>query len=213
MQTQKIEPWLAWKRLCEDLNLDVAAMQIGFQEIARHYGESHRKYHTLAHIVACLQEFEAVRSECDDPLGVELAIWFHDLFYETRRKDNENRSADRVHVLIEPRGWAMNHVLTADVCIRATKHAVTPNEHDAQIMVDVDLSILGQPWHVYETYTQQIRVEYKHVPSLLFISTRRKVMQSFLDRPQIFSTANFHARYEAQARANIARELTTLKLF
>jgi len=33
MQTRKIDPWLAWKRLCEDLNLDVAAMQIGFQEI------------------------------------------------------------------------------------------------------------------------------------------------------------------------------------
>lgn len=213
MQTHKIVPWLAWKRLCEDLNQDAAAMQIGFQEIARRYGEPHRKYHTLAHIMACLHEFEAIRSECDDPLGVQIAIWFHDLIYETKRYDNEDRSADRVHDLIEPRGWEINHTLTADHCIRATKHAETPTEHDAKIMVDVDLSILGQLWNVYEAYTRQIRTEYKHVPSLLFIPGRRKVMQSFLDREHIFTTANFRDRYEAQARANIARELQTLKLF
>ncbi|OGL99723.1 hypothetical protein A2318_03225 [Candidatus Uhrbacteria bacterium RIFOXYB2_FULL_45_11] len=213
MQTRKIDLWLAWKRLCEDLNLDVVAIQIGFQEILRRYGESHRKYHTLAHIVACLQEFESIRSECDDPLGVELAIWFHDLFYEIGNKDNEDRSADRVHHLIEPRGWVMNHALTADVCIRATKHAETPSENDAQIMVDVDLSILGQPWNVYEAYTHQIRTEYKRIPNLLYIPGRHKVMRSFLDRAYIFSTANFRVRYEAQARANIARELETLKLF
>ncbi|OGL62250.1 hypothetical protein A3C09_04585 [Candidatus Uhrbacteria bacterium RIFCSPHIGHO2_02_FULL_47_44] len=213
MQTPKIEPWLAWRRLCEDLNLDVAAMQIGFQELARRYGESHRKYHTLAHIAACLQEFEAVKAQCDDLLGVELAIWFHDLYYETNRKDNEDRSADRMYVLVEPREWTRNHTLTADVCIRATKHAAAPEEHDAQIMVDIDLSILGQPWNVYEEYTRQIRAEYKRVPRLLYVPGRRKIMQSFLDRPHIFSTEFFHARYETQARANITRELNTLKLF
>src|SRR5258707_14163475 len=61
--------------------------------LASRYSEPHRAYHTLRHIEHCLDEFEAVRQEARDPVAVEMALWYHDAVYDTRRRDNEELSA------------------------------------------------------------------------------------------------------------------------
>jgi predicted metal-dependent HD superfamily phosphohydrolase len=70
--------------------------------------------------------------------------------------------------------------------------------------VDVDLSILGAPPERFAEYEVQIRQEYAHVPGFLFRLKRRAILQSFLDRPALFSTPRLHQRLEARARANLA---------
>jgi len=42
------------------------------------------------------------------------------------------------------------------------------------------------------------------VPGFVYRMKRRSVLQSFLARPTIYSTDHFRARYEAQARINLA---------
>jgi predicted metal-dependent HD superfamily phosphohydrolase len=83
---------------------------------------------------------------------------------------------------------------------------------DAEIVVDVDLSILGAAPERFEEYERQIRAEYRWVPGFLFRRKRAKILQEFLARPRIFSTQTFIDRYEQQARANIARSLTRLRV-
>jgi predicted metal-dependent HD superfamily phosphohydrolase len=65
-----------------------------FERITKAYAETHRRYHTAAHINACLREFDSVRSLARSGPEVEAALWFHDVIYNTRASDNELQSAE-----------------------------------------------------------------------------------------------------------------------
>jgi predicted metal-dependent HD superfamily phosphohydrolase len=65
-----------------------------FAGLVAHYSEPHRAYHNLAHVMDCLDQFEPVRHLAQDAAAVEIAIWYHDVIYDPRAKDNEERSAD-----------------------------------------------------------------------------------------------------------------------
>ena len=49
-----------------------------FDEVLARYSEPHRKYHTMQHLNECFVHLENVRSLCEHPAEVELALWFHD---------------------------------------------------------------------------------------------------------------------------------------
>jgi predicted metal-dependent HD superfamily phosphohydrolase len=89
----------------------------------------------------------------------------------------------------------------------ATRHQAVPESADAKVLVDVDLWILGAPQPRFDEYEAQVREEYGWVPALVYRKKRREVLGSFAARPAIYHTAPFVQRYEAQARANLARSL------
>lgn len=208
-----IEPWLEWKRLCEDLHIDETNTKIGFAQLAVRYGEAHRKYHTIMHIKDCLERFALLRDQCEHPLAVELALWWHDEFYNITRRGNEAQSAKDMVEFSTKAGVKRDVIDIAHACVIVTKHDVPPKTRDEEVMIDVDLSILGQPWSVYEHYTQDIRKEYAHVPGILYCIRRRYVMERFLEtRPYIFYTAFMREHFEKQARRNITQELHIMNL-
>jgi predicted metal-dependent HD superfamily phosphohydrolase len=176
-----------------------------FSSLVARYSEPHRKYHSLQHLSECLAAFEQVRHLPSHPAEVEAALWFHDAIYEVKRNDNEELSAE----------WAEREFLEAGApraaaalvasLILATKHNALPTTLDAQVLVDIDLSILGAPETRFAEYEQQIREEYAFVPGFLFRRKRRAILRSFLDRPRIYSTPHFNASLEQAARKNLRR--------
>ncbi|MFZ4476447.1 MAG: hypothetical protein ACOYPR_14720, partial [Saprospiraceae bacterium] len=94
--------------------------------------------------------------------------------------------------------------------IIATKSHVESSEQDTNLFLDADLSILGQEFSIYKTYTQQIRKEYAMYPDLLYRPGRKKVLQHFLGMDSIFKTRYFQEKYEASARKNLQAELAQL---
>ena len=48
--------------------------------------------------------------------------------------------------------------------ILATKHKSAPATHDAALLVDVDLAILGAPVERFDEYERQVRKEYGWAP-------------------------------------------------
>lgn len=102
----------------------------------------------------------------------------------------------------------------ADVAtmIRATeRHEVPANAPvDAEAFLDADLAILGADSEVYDAYVANVRAEYPHVTDDDWRTGRGRVLRSFSDRPTLFFTLVGRSRSEAPARANLARELTTL---
>ena len=181
------------------------------QALVVRYSEPHRHYHTLAHLDACLRHLSDLRGLATHADEVALALWFHDAIYDIGAADNERSSAD----------WAARALRSASVeaavahrvvaLIMVTRHEVAPRTADEQVMLDVDLAILGARAEVFDGYEDQVRAEYHAVSEPLFRANRRRILQGFLARERIYHTAEFHGLFEAQARRNLARSIAALQ--
>ena len=160
----------------------------------------------MNHIGDCLLRFDEHAHLAEDRVAVELAIWFHDMVYDTRAADNEERSAVMAAEFLSatPLG-----TVVADL-IRATKHDTPPPTRDAGLLCDIDLSILGRKPMEYDAYTRAIREEYAWVPFPQYAEARTRVLEGFLTRPSIFVLGELEERFGKQARENLGLEIRSL---
>jgi predicted metal-dependent HD superfamily phosphohydrolase len=140
---------------------------------------------------------------------VELALFYHDAVYDPKTKDNEEKSRD--WFLRDARRFGLPDDISEDVAhlIELTMHHKNAISLPECVMADCDLSILGAEPEKFRAYDKNIRREYAHVPAAAYKLGRRKVLQGFLDQPQIFKTRAFFKYYEAQARMNLQTALST----
>lgn len=199
-----------WSALWQRLGAQGNASAV-YNDLVARYSEPHRAYYTLQHIGHCLDEFEQVRHLAENPDAMELALWYHDAIYDTKTKDSEERSA--VLAVEMTRNVSLPDNLGQSVAnlIIATKHSAIPSDSDVQLLVDIDLSILGQAEERFDEYERQVRKEYEWVFEDAFVAGRSAILKSFLNRPTIYATQFFRNKYEAQARRNIARSLARLR--
>ena len=136
---------------------------------------------------------------------IELALWYHDVVYDPKAKDNEAKSRDLF--LVHAREYGLPEDVRKDVAalIDLTAHHGNANTLAERILVDCDLAILGAPAEEFEQYDQNIRKEYAHVPGPAYKRARRGVLKSFLDQPRIFKTEAFLQTYEETARRNLEK--------
>ena len=174
-----------------------------FDELLAAYAEPHRRYHTLQHLVECLQGFETVRALAQRPAEVELALWFHDAVYALQRGDNEAQSADWARRALSAAAVPAPAIQRVQELVMVTRHRGLPEPGDQQLLVDIDLSILGASGARFSEYERQIRDEYGFVPDELFRHKRREILSAFLDRPRLYGSAHFHQALEARARENL----------
>ncbi|MFC3078375.1 phosphohydrolase [Phenylobacterium terrae] len=176
------------------------------------YAEPHRRYHTRAHIEACLKLLDEVQGlSADARRLLTWAIWWHDAVYDPKASDNEARSAELAEADLAAMDVSPADRAEVARLIRLTAgHAVEPGDRLGAVLVSVDLAILGAPPADYDAYARAVRQEYAHVPDALWRSGRSRVLQRFLDAPVIFPDPGLGARFEVQARENLARELATL---
>jgi predicted metal-dependent HD superfamily phosphohydrolase len=165
-------------------------------DLLTRYSEPQRKYHTVQHLQECIQAFDVVRELPPHGHEVGIALWFHDSIYDPLRHDNEQRSADMAVSTLQGAGVRQEVADRVRRLILATQHAVSPIDLDEQIMIDVDLSILGSNPERFAEYELQVRQEYAFVPEAVFWSKRRQILQG---------QANLWSRAWAQA----VRDMTT----
>lgn len=197
-----------WKQPWTELGL-TARMEL-HADLRKRYSEPHRAYHTLHHISECLQLLGQTQALTQNSPSIELAIWFHDAIYDPRKNDNEERSAEWARAELRRAGASMALQDCIGAMIMVTCHSGEPQTTDEQLLSDIDLAILGAGATRFDEYEQQVRTEYRHVPTQQFRPARRKILTEFLERPQIYGTEWFRERREAQARANLQRSLTRL---
>lgn len=204
-----------WRGLFEELGAKGNPDEI-YHRLAYYYMQPCRPYHNLSgHISDCLTSFEEVRSLCPNPNEVELAIWFHDAIYETWAADNEHRSGLLAHFFIT-KLMGLNPMLGTKVyhLILTTKHRMPPEQlnHDAKILVDIDLVSLGVHPTQFEINCQNIRTEYSWVkPENNYRRERADILEKFLRKNSIYSTLYFQEKYETQARLNLKKEIQRLR--
>ena len=196
----------AWRQLgASDTGEDL------YHRLIACYSEPHRKYHTVQHLNECFVHLDRVRSLAVHPDEVEVALWFHDAIYDTSKKDNEARSAAWARASLVAAGVSTEQADRIHGLIMSTMHHAAPADKDAEVLVDVDLSILGAETARFDEYEIQIREEYSWVPESLYRASRRQVLEEFMRREFIYSTAPFRSEYDARARDNIARSLDRLR--
>lgn len=207
----------AFAKLLQVYEIDYQTIADCWQNIVTHYQQPHRHYHTLHHIQALLEQFDGIKDQLKQPESVLLAIFYHDVIYQTQDKpamSNERQSA--AYFIAELGGFLpidlQNRVV--ELIIATEKHELADtNDSDMAYFLDMDLRILGQTDLVYQAYCQQIRLEYQHVAKVLYNFSRKKALKRFLDRKRLYFTQRFSTQYEQQARQNIKSEIKTLTLF
>ena len=171
-----------------------------------------RHYHGLRHVEELLRLAGEYRGELTDPDAVEAAIWFHDAIYDSRKTDNELRSAalarERLSGRVEPK--RLRHIIGM---IEATAGHELPEfddpaaSWDAALFLDMDLSILGAPRDIFDAYEDAVRREYHWVAEADWRAGRRAVLERFLTRAYLFHTDLFRATLEIRARENLLHSL------
>jgi len=198
-----------WLEMWKDLGATHSDPKLRGELIAR-YGEPHRKYHTTQHLDECFEKLDDIRPLARYPAEVELALWFHDAIYDVKRHDNEEKSADWARASAAAAGVSAEACERVYSLILTTRHKAVPHGTDAEILVDVDLSILGAAPERFDQYERQVREEYAWVPEFVVRRERKAILKEIRARSRIFNTTRFRDRYEQQARSNIERSLERL---
>jgi predicted metal-dependent HD superfamily phosphohydrolase len=193
------------------LGCDAEAARAAFADLSGRYGEPHRHYHTLEHVAEVLRAVRELAPADPDP-ALLLAAWFHDVIYDPRAGDNEERSAGHARAVLEALGVPEAVRAEAARLILLTRtHSAGPDDLLGQVLLDADLGVLGAFAERYDRYAAAIRREYAWVPEDGYRAGRRRVLESFLARPRIYATDAMFARGEAAARANLRREIATFR--
>lgn len=185
------------------------------------YATPPRAYHNFDHVQEVLRHYNEVATGPGwrQPREVYLAVLYHDAIYEPGRRDNESRSAElaREHIARWLPGAGINADRVAELIELTARHGTMQPDafdgdtaEDTRLFLDCDMAILGAEATAFDAYDRGIASEYRgHVPGWLFRSNRRRFLKGLLARERIFLSDFFHARYDAQARNNLRRAVTT----
>lgn len=190
---------------------DLMLINQSYVDMLMAYQEDNRHYHDLSHILQLVSLQQAYADRIRDNEVVLFSIFFHDIIYNARQSDNEEKSATAAVIHLRKIGFPAEKITAVNDFIIATKtHINIQQDPDLDYFLDFDLQILGTAPEAYRQYTQQIRQEYSIYPDLLYKPGRKKAMKHFLEMPSIFRTPAFRELYEENARRNIQAEIDTL---
>lgn len=187
------------------------------------YDDPKRPYHNLVHLNDVLEKLDWARTVLGNDgtldhlpaderermlMRIELALFYHDVIYDAKAKNNEEKSRDLFleHAVHFGMDSADSTAIARLIDITA-KHTQA-SALDEQILCDCDLAILGAERETFARYDRNIRIEYAHIPADVWDQRRPGVLRHFLEQPRLYKTTAFHARYDATARKNLRDAVT-----
>ena len=197
-----------WRELLQNFDINQNSAEKLFSKIVKNYSNPNRFYHNLEHINQVLEVIQTLKSQTKNLETVQLAAWFHDVVYDTRAKDNEEKSAEYAIKVLSSLSIPSNVIKNVKKLILQTKnHQFLANDFDAQVFLDADLAILGSSVSEYGKYTKAIRQEYIWVPEAEYLLARKQILQNFLQRENIYLTEFMQQTKEKIARNNLEIEI------
>lgn len=172
-----------------------------------------RGYHDLRHLgEVCARLDELAEAGVPyDRTPVLLAAWFHDAVYDGR-PGAEERSACWAEQSLGGRGLAAAMVTEVARLVRLTEtHHPADDDPNGCALSDADLAILAAEQVRYEEYAKAVRAEYAEVPDPEFRTGRAAILRELQAKPHLFHTDHGRSHWEARARANVGREVSSLE--
>jgi predicted metal-dependent HD superfamily phosphohydrolase len=180
-----------------------------------------RHYHGVGHL-ALLWRRHRLYAAAEGLNGPEIeiliacAIAYHDCVYERGRRDNEERSAEvwmrasaGTALSEDDRAWVADTIrATADHLAYPDPAATAPLRERARAWVlDLDLTPLGEADADFDRNTELLRREVPHLTDAQYDAGRLGFLRKISAAPRVYRTPTLAAQFEAQARANFARQL------
>ena len=190
-------------------------------ELSAMMASDERHYHGVGHLALLWRRHRlyAAAEGMDAPeieTLIACAIAYHDCVYERGRRDNEARSAEvwlrasAAAPLSEPdRNWVADTIrATADHLAYPDPAADAPLRERARVWVlDLDLTPLGEADADFDRNTELLRLEVPHLTDAQYDAGRLGFLRKISAAPRVYRTPTLAAEFEAQARANFARQL------
>jgi len=192
-----------FEALCRQLHCQ-RNIDILYALIEELYGEPRRYYHNLRHILFCLVVLESFKVLADDLSIVKMAIWFHDI------KTTEDDSASIMRGCLK--SALVNEAIVNRISelIIDTKHPCQPTTNDGQLIHDIDLIGLAEPWESAKIIGERVRLERQNISDQDFFERRLAFLKKLLQQP-IFAHEHFK-QFEELTRANLEREVQEIKI-
>lgn len=202
-----------WKQLTafnsnEELKSDL------LHQVTTSYSTPARAYHNLHHIAFMLQLCHEYLAQLHNPAVVGFAILYHDVVYNTERRDNEESSAAMAKKHLQLLHFRKSYIQDVEDFILATQHHQLPegmeDNTDLQYFLDFDLAVLGLSSQQYVDYSKRIRQEYLQYRTHIYKEGRKQALSQLSSTDHLFFTDDFRQRFEQQAKENINNELAEL---
>lgn len=193
---------------------DSNAVTAAGRDLLARWREPQRHYHGIEHLAAVLSVVDAEADSAADVDLVRLAAWLHDAVYDPRAPGdaNERESAALAGSTLSRLGLPASAVAEVQRLVLLTAgHDVAANDRNGALLCDADLAVLATPPEDYDRYAAAIRREYAHVPRAAFNAGRAAVLRRLLSLPALYRVPSLAARWDRPARANLRRELTSLR--
>ncbi|MES2055137.1 MAG: hypothetical protein V4564_04285 [Pseudomonadota bacterium] len=192
-------------------NAPLSALEHRYREPWRHYHAWEHPQAMLAHLDRAIGDAVPVV----DPTACAGFILWHDAIYDPQAPHGRNEELSALLCATEM-GAITGSLATARACaaILATIRHMPPDPvdcPDGALLLDVDLSILGQPAAVFDAYDRQIRAEYAHVEAGIYATARAGILRNFLARDRLFLTDWGFDQWEQAARDNLRRAVAALE--
>ncbi len=182
------------------------------QRLIAAYAEPPRAYHTFAHVLEVAGHWQDVsqRLGWQRPRETFCAVLYHDAIYIAGATDNEIQSVALARAELADIAEVNLDEVARLIILTASHGKLTPAEVDEQsaLFLDCDMAILGAPAERYAEYERAISDEYSALPPDVYRAGRRAFLERLLGSERIFLSDDFHRRFDARARANIAEALT-----
>ena len=209
------------RREFEALLARVPASDAAKAELAAMMESPDRHYHGVGHLALLWRrhrQYGAAEGFTAPEIEtlIASAIAYHDCVYERGRRDNEERSAEVWLRASEASGLSNADRRWVADTIRATAdHLAYPDPGEAPSLrerarlwvLDLDLTPLGESEAEFDRNTQLLRLEVPHLTDAQYDDGRLAFLRKFAAAPRVYRTPTLAAVFEAQARANIARQL------
>ncbi|EFC47010.1 predicted protein, partial [Naegleria gruberi] len=178
-------------------------------------------YHTTMHLFHLLIQFRDLCQQDkwmsvsrSDSAVVRLAIFFHDIVYDVKRKDNESRSAKLFAEAfindVKPRSLSEGEIKRVVFFIECTASHLSHQDKDDKMLkyfLDFDLAEELLQSHYVKSYVDNVRKEYSCYSDEEFAKGRSGFLKKMLSYEHIFYSPALRERYEKQAMENMKWEL------
>ena len=168
---------------------------------------------------ALLENIDFMAQTARNPDALRLAAWFHGVRFDVsaqavaQAKDglDIHAGALKAQGVLTSLEMPQPQVQRVVGLIESLEgHRGDPDDIDAQVLSDADLSILAADPEDYLDYMCQLRREYSAYDDAEFVSARSQVVSALLARRQLFWTHAASA-WEELARENLRAELERLQ--